>query len=91
MIALNVEMISLFYLTHLFELSSLRILSVCFALMTMRFMYCENVNFGSKVIPRVFGCFVVGSVSLLKLSDRVMPYSAGSGVKSVIPCKYIVE
>ena len=23
---------------------------------------CENVNFGSVVIPRSFGCFVVGSI-----------------------------
>ena len=57
----------------------------------MRFIYCKNVSLRSKVIPRVFGCFVVGSVSLFNLSDRVVPYSAGSGVKSVILCKNIVE
>ena len=50
MIALNVEMISLFCLTLLFEVSALKKLSICFALMTVRFMYCENVSFGSKVI-----------------------------------------
>ena len=84
-------MISSFCLTHLFEVSALRILSICFALMTVRFMYCENVSFESKVIPRAFGCFVVGGVWLFKLSCRVVPYSAGSDVKSVIPCKNIVE
>ena len=62
MIALNLETLSSFWLPRLFEVSALRMSSVCFDLMTRRFMYCENVSFGSKVIPRVFGCFVVGSV-----------------------------
>ena len=62
MIALHVEIIRLFCLPYLFEVSALRMLSVCFNLMTVRFMYFENVDFGSKVIPRVFECFVVGSV-----------------------------
>ena len=62
MVALHVELISSFCLSYLFEVSALRMLSVCFALMTVRFMYCENVSFGSKVIPKVFGCFVVGNV-----------------------------
>ena len=62
MIALNVEMISLFCLPHLFEKSGLRKLSVCFALMMVRFIYCENVSFGSKVISKAFGCFDVESV-----------------------------
>ena len=66
-------------------------LSICFALMTATFMYCENVSFGSKVIPRVFGCFIVGGVWLFNLSDRVVTYSAGSGVKRVILCKNIAE
>ena len=48
MLALNVEMISSFCLPYLFEVSALRKLSICFALMTMRFMYCENVNLGQK-------------------------------------------
>ena len=48
------------------------------------FACCENVSFGSRAIPRIFKCFVVGSVWLLNLSDRVLPYSAGSGVKSVV-------
>ena len=32
---------------------------------------CENVSFGSTVIPRIFGCFVVGNVWLFNLSDRI--------------------
>ena len=55
-------MISSFCLPHLFAESALRKLSFCFALMTVRFMYCENVTFGSKVISKVFGCFAVDSV-----------------------------
>ena len=62
MVALNVERITSFCLPHLFEESALRKLSICFALMTVRFMYCENVSFGSKVISNVFGCFPVDSV-----------------------------
>ena len=58
-------MISLFCLLQLFEVSALRKLSVCLALMTVRFMYCQNVSFGSKVISKflsallliVFDCF----------------------------------
>ena len=55
-------MISSFCLPHLFEVSALRKLSVNFALMSVRFMYCENVSFGSKVISKVFGFFAVDSV-----------------------------
>ena len=62
MLALNVEMKSSFCLPYSFDVNALRMLSVCFALMTVRFMYCENVSFGSKVISRVFGCFVVVGV-----------------------------
>ena len=62
MITLDVKMLNSFCLLHLFEVSALRMLSVCFALMMVRFMYCENVSLGSKVISRVFGCFVVDSV-----------------------------
>ena len=55
-------MISSFCLPHLFEKSALRKLSVCFALMIVRLMYCENVSFGLKVISKVFGYFAVDSV-----------------------------
>ena len=62
MIALNVEILSSFCLPHLFDVSALRMLSVCFALMTVQFMYCKNLSYGSKVISKVFGYFVVRSV-----------------------------
>ena len=47
--------------------------------------------FCSKVILRIFGCFVVGNFRLFNLSNRVVLYSAGSGIKSVKLCKDIVE
>ena len=59
-IALNVEAINSFCLTHLIEVSAFRMLSICFALVMVTFICCENVSFGSRVIPRIFGCFVVG-------------------------------
>ena len=62
MIALNVEMLNSFCLPYLFDVNVLKMLSICFALMTVQFMFCENVSFKSKLIPRGFGCFVVGSV-----------------------------
>ena len=82
-IALNVEIINSFCLPHLVEVSAYRMLSVCFALVMMTFISCENVCFGSRLIPKIFGYFVVGNVWLFNLSDRVVLYSAGSGVKIV--------
>ena len=38
----------------------------------------------SKLIPRISGCFAVGSVCLFNLNHRVVPYSVESGVKSVV-------
>ena len=70
-IALNVETINSFCLHHLVEVSTFSMLSVCFALVMVTFICCENVSFGSRVILRIFGCFVVGNVWLFNLSDRV--------------------
>ena len=51
-------------------------------------MCCENVSFESRVIPRVFGVFLW--VTFDCLSEKVMPYSAGSGVKIVdIVCLFM--
>ena len=58
-------------------------LRVCFASVTATFICCENVSFGLRVILRIFGCFIVGNVWLFNLSDRVVPYSAVSDVKSL--------
>ena len=83
-IALNVETLNFFCLPHLIEVSASRMLSICFALVMVTSICCENVSFRLIVIPRVLGCFVVGNVWLFILSDRVVLYSAGSSVKSVV-------
>ena len=59
---LNVEMINFFYFPHLVEVRVFRMLSVCFVLVMVMFICCENVSFRVRVIPRILGCFVVGSV-----------------------------
>ena len=61
-IALNVEIINSFCLPDLVEVSVFKMLSVCFALVMVKLMCCENVSFGSRVIPRISRFFVVGSV-----------------------------
>ena len=38
---------------------------------------------GQELFQKIFACFV-GSVWLYNLYDQVVPYSAGSGVKSVV-------
>ena len=83
-IALNVETINCFCLPHSVEVSVFKMLSVCFVLVIVTFICCKNVSFGSRVIPRIFGCFVVGNVCLLNLTHRDMLYSAGSGMKIVV-------
>ena len=56
-------------------------LSVCFALVMVTFICCV----GSRVIKRIFGCFVVvDNVWLFNLSDKVGLYSAGFGVNNVV-------
>ena len=61
-IALNVETINFIWLFHLVEVSVFKILSICFALVMVMFICCENVSFGSRVISIIFGCFIVGRV-----------------------------
>ena len=84
MIALNVETTNSFCLPYLEEVNAFRMLSICFSLVMLTFTCWENVSFGSIVIPKILECFVVGSVWLFNLNDRVVPYSAGFGVKSVV-------
>ena len=81
LIALNVETTNSFCLSHLVEVITFRILSVCFALVAVTFICCENVSFESTMISKIIGCCVVGSFWLFNLSDRIVPYSAGSGIK----------
>ena len=47
-------------------------------------MSFENVSFGSKMIPRIFVCFVAISVWLFYLNDKIVPYLTWSGVKSLV-------
>ena len=56
--ALNVETISSFCLHHFIENVKHFMLSIHFAFSDGHFY----VSFGSRVIPRIFRCFVVGSV-----------------------------
>ena len=83
-IALNVETINSICLPHLLEVSAFRMLNFCFALVIVTFICGKNVSFGFRVILRIFLYFVVGSIWLFNFSDRVVPYSAGSNVKSVV-------
>ena len=64
-VALNVETISFFCLPYFVEVSALRMLSVCFVLVIMTFICCENVSFGSKLIPKILGFFVVDTLVAL--------------------------
>ena len=57
--ALNVETISSICLLHLAEMSALRMLSVCFALVMVTFICCENVSVGFRVIPKIFGLLLL--------------------------------
>ena len=41
------------------------------------------VSFGSKVIPRTFGCVAMDSALLFIVRSRLLVYSAGSGVNRV--------
>ena len=49
----------------------------------MLWMCVLYVSFGSKVIPRTFGCVAMGSVHCCVFRSRLLVYSAGSGVNRV--------
>ena len=61
MIALNVETINSFCLPHLVGMSAFKMLSVYFVLVMVTFMCCQKVSFGSRMIPSISRCFVVGN------------------------------
>ena len=46
-------------------------------------MYVMYVSFGSKVMPRTFGCVAIRSAVLFIFRSRLLLYSAGSGVNRV--------
>ena len=72
MTAFNVETTNFFYLPLLLEVSVFRMLRVCFALVMVMFIFFENISFGSKMVPRIFKCFVIGSISFFNLSHRLV-------------------
>ena len=55
-------------------------LCVCTEMLWMCLLY---VSFGSKVIPRTFGCVAMGSALLCIFRSRLLVYSAGSGMSRV--------
>ena len=73
-----------FDLPQCVEVSALSMFSVGFALLMVFCVCFEKVSLGSSVSLRIFGSFTVGSVVLSICSVRVVLYSAGSGVKSVV-------
>ena len=66
------------------DVSAFRMFIVCLARVSVLLMCCEYVSFVSSVRPKIFGCLTVGSCVLFMCSVRVVEYSAGSGVKSVV-------
>ena len=62
--ALNAETINSFCLPDLVEVSVFRMSSVSFAVVMVTFIRCENVSLGSKVILRIFWCFVFEVIEL---------------------------
>lgn len=73
-----------FVLPQCVDVRALIILSVCLAFCAVFCMCDEYVSLGSKVTPRIFGFRVVGSMVSCICSERVVLYSAGSGVNSVV-------
>ena len=57
--------------------------------MKVRFGCCENVSFGSGVISKTFRCFVVSSILLFDISNKVVPYSNEPGAKSVVVVLFV--
>ena len=64
--------------------SAPRILLLCLALLAVFSMCFENFSFGSRVRPRILGSLTVGRVWFPIVSDRVLLYSAGSGLNRVV-------
>ena len=55
-------------------------LCACTEILWMCVLY---MSFGSKAIPRTFGCVAIGSALLCIVRSRLLVYSAGSGVNRV--------
>ena len=61
-IALNVK-ISCFYWDHLAEINAFRMLSICFTLVMVTSVSSKTDNFGSIVIPIIFGYLAVNCLT----------------------------
>lgn len=72
-----------FCLPHVVPVSALIMLIVFLALVVVADMCLLYVCLGSNVSPSIFGFLSVGMVCCPSLRERVVEYSAGSGVKSV--------
>ena len=68
-----------FCLPHLVAVSASIICSGLCACAEMLWMCLLYVSFGSKVMPKSFGCIAMGSAVLFILRSRLLLYSAGSG------------
>lgn len=66
------------------DVSAFSMLIVCFALVSVLFMWLEYVSLGSSVNPSILGSLTVGSCVLFICSVSVVEYSAGSGVNRVV-------
>ena len=83
LMVLKVVAIVSFDFPHFVVVRVLSILMVLSAFSLVCLVCSTKFNFGSKVMPRIFGCLLVGICMLFIVSDRVELYSAGSGVNSV--------
>ena len=72
-----------FCLPHHVAVSAFMICRGLCACTEMLWMCVLYVSFGSKVRPRTFGCFDMGSALLFIVRSRLLVYSAGSGVNRV--------
>ena len=72
-----------FCLPHPVAVSSFIICRGLCACTEMLWMCVLFVSFGSKVSPRTFGCFAMGSALLCICRSRLLIYSARSGVNRV--------
>ena len=81
--ALYVAMRVSFSLPHPVAVSAFMICRGLCACTKMLWMCVLYVSFVSKARPRTFGCVAMGSALLCIFRDRLLVYSAGSGVNRV--------
>ena len=72
-----------FCLPHFVEVNDFMMLIVLFAFSLVLEICSPKLSFGSKVNPKILGCFIVGIDSLLIVNERVLLNSDWSLVNSV--------